>query len=189
MIRGLASLVLGLGWMASASALTPVSGLELNRYMGTWYEIASIPGPFQHRCGRDTRVEYAAAENGAIAVRSRCVRGDGGVEAAEGRGRTIDPALPAILKVTYVHLLGIWWYPLGRNQVVVALGPEYRWAVIGDPALRYGRILAREPALSDETLRVAAAALTAEGYDLCTFVLTLQTGGRDRTTRLCEIVR
>jgi apolipoprotein D and lipocalin family protein len=172
-----------------ASALTPVADFDLNRYFGTWYEIAAIPGFLQSRCARDTRSVYSAAENDAITVRSLCKRADGSEETNEGHQRRLDPASPAVFKVTFVHFLGIWWYPFGRETIVLALGPDYRWIVVGHPSLRYGRILSREPALSDDALKSAAAALATQQFDTCAFVTTPQTGGRERAARLCDLTR
>src|SRR5208282_34158 len=185
---------MGIAWvalacMAPAAALTPMADFDLNRYYGTWYEIASIPGFLQSHCARDTQLEYTAADNGAIATRARCLRSDGSIETNEAQARPLDPALPSVLKVTSVHFLGIWWYPFGRESIVIALGPEYRWLVTGHPSLHFGRILAREPSLSAEALRTITAALTKQGFDPCIFVFTPQTGGRTRSTRLCDEVR
>lgn len=178
--------ILGVACALPADALTPVTEFELTRYYGTWYEIAAIRGFLQSRCARDTRSEYAPAENGAIAVRSRCLRADGTAETSEAQARALDPALPAVLKVTGVRFLGIWWYPLGRESIVIALSPEYRWLATGHPSLRYGRILSREPALPDGALKSITATLLAEGFDPCAFVFTPQTGGRTRAGRLCD---
>ena len=172
-----------------ASALTPVADFDLNRYFGTWYEIAAIPGFLQSRCARDTQSVYSAAENDAITVRSVCKRADGSEETNEGHQRRLDPASPAVFKVTFVHFLGIWWYPFGRETIVLALGPDYRWIVVGHPSLRYGRILSREPRLSDDALKSAAAALAAQQFDTCAFVTTLQTGGLERAARVCDLTR
>jgi apolipoprotein D and lipocalin family protein len=91
-----------------------------------------------------------------------------------------------VLKLTTVHFFGIWWYPFGRESIVIALGPEYRWLVNAHPSLRYGRILAREPSLPADALRTITAALKKEGFDPCLFVFTPQTGGHTRRTRLCD---
>jgi apolipoprotein D and lipocalin family protein len=172
--------------VAPAVALTPVADFQVARYQGTWYEIASIPGFFQGKCARDTRAEYVPEEGGALIVRNRCVRPDGSVQESEGRARVLDPALPAVLKVTFVNQLGIWWYPFGRNQVVIAQGRNNQWIVIGEPSLHYGRILARQPTMPDDALRAAVAALVAEKYDLCMFMFKPQTGGRGQASRLCD---
>jgi apolipoprotein D and lipocalin family protein len=181
--------LLGLLCISSALALTPVTGFDHNRYLGTWYEIAAIPGFLQSRCARDTQTEYTAAEKGAIAAMTRCMRADGTSEINESRVRALEPSLPSVLKLTSVHFLGIWWYPFGRESIIIALDPEYRWLVSAHPSLRYGRILSRERSLSDEALKRIAATLVEESFDLCTFVFTPQTGGRERPAKLCDVVR
>jgi apolipoprotein D and lipocalin family protein len=181
--------VLALGAVKPAVALTPLADFDLNRYYGTWYEIAAIPGFLQRHCARDTQSEYHPVDNGAISARRRCLRADNSIEINEGQARPLDPALPSVLKVTAVHFLGIWWYPLGRESIVMAVGPGYEWLVTGHPSLRYGRILSREPSLPDAVLRDISATLVKEGFDPCTFVITPQTGGRSQAARLCDAVR
>ena len=175
-------------WAGSAAALAPAAGFELKNYLGTWYEIAAIPGYLQSVCARDTRLNYSDAENGAIASNSHCIRADGSVQEGETRHRSLEPEQPAVFKITSVRFLGIWWYTLGRQSIVIAFAPDYHWMVVGHPSLRYGRILSRKPTLDNADLVQAAAALAAQRFDLCAFVTTPQTGGRERATRLCELV-
>jgi apolipoprotein D and lipocalin family protein len=182
-------MLLILASLSSALALTPVANFDLNRYLGPWYEIAAIPGFLQTRCARDTQAEYTPAENGALAVQTRCTRADGTADASESRTRPLDPTLPSVLKATSVNFLGIWWYPLGRESIVIAVDPEYRWLVVGHPSLRYGRILSREPSLADSDLKAAAAVLTDQQFDLCKFVTTPQSKGRVQPARLCDILK
>src|SRR6202040_388223 len=94
-----------IGWLSPAAALNPVANFDLNRYMGTWYEIAAIRGFLQSRCARDICTEYRVAENGAFASRSSCVRDDGTAEVNECGSRPLDPELPSVLKPPAVHLL------------------------------------------------------------------------------------
>lgn len=183
------SVPLLLALSAPAAALTPVSDFDVAKYHGLWYEVAAIPGAFQNRCARDPQSEYSPGEDGALILRSKCTQSEGGTYASEGRARALEPSVPAVLKVTYVYKLGIWWYPLGRNQVVIGSGRNYEWIVIGDPSLHYGRILARDPALSKDALKTAAGVLAGEGFDLCAFVAKPQTGGRQQGARLCDEVK
>jgi apolipoprotein D and lipocalin family protein len=178
-----------LAFSAPAAALTPVSDFDVGRYNGLWYEVAAIPGYFRNKCARDTQSEYSPAEDGALIVRSKCTQSEGGSYESEGRARALDPAVPAVLKVTFVYQLGIWWYPFGRNQIVIGTGRNYEWLVIGDPSLHYGRIIARQPTLSSEALKAAAGVLAAEGFDLCAFVANPQVGGRQQMARLCDEVK
>jgi lipocalin len=178
-----------LALLAPAMALTPLPDFKLDGYVATWYEIASIRGFLQSRCARDTRTEYSIGENGALMLESKCLRADGTAERSEARARPMDPALPSVHKITGVHMLGIWWYPFGRESIVVARGPERRWLAVGHPSLRYARILAHSPALSDDDLKSAAAALAEAQFDLCSMVLTVQTEGRQKPARMCDIVK
>jgi apolipoprotein D and lipocalin family protein len=181
-------LALALVLAAPAAALTPLAGFSASRYQGSWYEIAAIPGFFRNQCERDVQLDYLQEDGGAFVMLNRCVRPDGGVLQSEGRGRALDPEVPSVLKVTFVQALGIWWYPFGRNLIVFAAGPGDRWLAIGDPSLRYGRVIARQPRLDAEALRAIDAALAAEGFDRCAFMLKPQTGGKQQATRLCDEV-
>jgi apolipoprotein D and lipocalin family protein len=188
-MRFAAPILLALVLPSTALALTPMVNFALDRFPGTWFEIAAIPGFLQSRCARDTQVSYSSAENGAFAALTRCLRADGSLDTSETRTRPLDPDLPSVFKVTSVNFFGIWWYPLGRESIVIAAGPEYRWIVLGHPSLRYGRILAREPSLADGELKLAAAALAEQQFDLCKFITTQQTGGRVQPARLCDVVQ
>lgn len=181
-----ALIVLAASVTAPAMALTPVGDFDLNRYYGTWYEIAAIRGFLQSHCARDTQSQYRPNDNGAISTEARCLRADGSTEVSQGQARPLDPSLPSVLKITTVHFLGIWWYPFGRESIVIGVGPDYNWIVVGHPSLRYGRILARQPSLPDAALRDITTMLLKEGFDPCTFVFTPQSGGRARATRLCD---
>ena len=188
-IRRVAFLSLALVPAAPAMALPPLADFTASRYQGRWYEIAAIPGFFRNQCQRDVQLDYQAEDGGALMMLNRCRRPDGSMLQSEGRGRVLDPDVPSVLKVTFVHALGIWWYPFGRNQVLFAAGPADRWLIIGDPSLRYGRVLAREPVLDASSLRAVDAALAAEGFDRCRFVLKPHTGGKDQASRLCDDVQ
>jgi apolipoprotein D and lipocalin family protein len=188
-MRFAAFVLFALAPLTPALALTPAADFDLNRYVGTWYEFASIPGFLQSKCARDTQAVYSPAENGALAVVTRCTRPDGSAEATESRTRPLEASVPAVLKVTAVNFLGIWWYPLGRESIVIAVGPNYQWIVLGHPSLRYARILSRTPSLPDDAVKSAAAALAAQQFDLCALVTTAQSAGRATTGRLCDIVK
>jgi apolipoprotein D and lipocalin family protein len=183
------SIPLLLSLTAPAAALTPLAEFNLNRYPGHWYEIAAMPGAFRNQCERDVQVDYAPEDGGALILRNRCKRPDGSLLESEGRGRVLDPDVPAVLKVTFVRALGIWWYPFGRNQTVIAADAGGRWLAIGDSTLRYGRVLARSPALDGAALRAVDAALAAEGFDRCAFVVKPQIGGASATKRLCDEIQ
>lgn len=68
----IAGTVVGLGMTRTANAqpTTPqtVARVDLDRYMGTWYEIARLPMFFQRHCASDVTANYSQQPNGAIKV-------------------------------------------------------------------------------------------------------------------------
>ena len=175
-----------------AVARTPlqtVPYVDLDRYAGRWYEIATIPAFFQRKCARDTAAEYRRGDDGMLVVVNSCTRADGGREDIEGRARVADPATNARLEVTFVRALGTWWFVFGGDYVVVGLDPDYQWALVAHPSRKYGWILARTPSLPPALLVDLGARLAAQDYDPCAFVLTAQSGsgGPPPVPRLCDV--
>ena len=150
---------------AAPAPLRTVEQVDLERYLGTWHEIARYPFRIQEQCARDTVAIYNARDDGAIGVLNRCLRADGSVFAAEGVAQVIDKQSKARLQVSF---LPAWlrWLPVGRGDYwVIDLAPDYRYAVIGEPQRRYLWILARTPQLDAQTFRGITERLAAQGYD------------------------
>jgi apolipoprotein D and lipocalin family protein len=151
-------LLLGLMLVSGAQAREPlplVASLDPVRYQGVWYEITKLPNFFQRRCLSDTRATYTLRADGQIDVLNRCRTG-GAPEAPEfdtatGLARPLD-ASRARLQVSFLPE-SLRWLPLGWGDYqVIALDPDYRWAMIGEPGRNYLWILAREPRLPAEAL-------------------------------------
>ncbi|MBL8311015.1 MAG: lipocalin family protein [Burkholderiales bacterium] len=175
--------------LASALEPVPVSTLDLNRYLGTWHEIASIPQFFQRKCVRDSRANYSLVPGDQIRVENTCTRDDGGRERADGRARRVgDPrgAGDGRLEVSFVELWGEHRFWFAADYWVIALDPDYRWAVVGHPSRRYGWVLAREPRLAPAVLAEVIGRIKSQGYDACEFIVTPQTGGLSVRRPLCE---
>lgn len=171
---------------AGAADVKTVDSLDLKRYLGAWHEIASIPQFFQRKCIRDTRATYSMIEGSLIRVENVCTREDGGKDRAEGRARQPDPASASRLEVTFVELFGEYRFWVAGDYWVIALDPDYRWAVVGHPSRRYGWVLAREPRLTPTVLAEIIGRIKLQGYDACDFVVTPQTGGLSVRRALCE---
>lgn len=171
----LAALVLSAAPAATASAepapLATVAAVDIARYAGLWYEIAAIPMWFQRNCLGDTTARYTPNPDGTIEVVNRC-RTRGGSNEARGLARIVDTRSNARLEVSFFSLLG--WRPVWGDYWVIALAPDYSWAVVGGPKRRYGWILARTPALEEATLATVRQRLEALGYDPALFVPTAQ---------------
>ena len=156
---------------AEKGPLEVVPHVDLQRYLGTWYEIATIPQGFQKGCVGVT-AEYTLRPDGDITVVNTCRQGtlDGKVRKAKAKAWVVDKKTNAKLKVRF-------FWPFTGDYWIIGLDAEYQWAIVGHPGRSYLWILGRAPqmdeGLYDELLRLVAE----KGYDLGRIKKTLQPGG------------
>lgn len=158
--------LLSLGFYSTSSIaqndpLTTVPYVDLSRYMGKWYEIASFPQRFQKGCTATT-AEYALRGDGKVAVINRChdKTPQGPERIAKGVARVVDPETQAKLKVTF-------FWPFSGDYWVIDLADDYSYAVVGHPSRKYLWILSRTPTMDDETYdTILSKLVTDKGYDL-----------------------
>jgi apolipoprotein D and lipocalin family protein len=148
----------------------PVGRVDLERYVGLWYEIAKIPNRFQKQCARGTTATYELREDGRLDVVNRCVEENGEIKEAKGIAKVEDAKSNAKLKVSFVRALGVnlFW----GDYWILGLGPEYEYAIVGSPDRKYGWILARSPTISPERLQGIFDQLVWHGYDPDDFEIT-----------------
>jgi apolipoprotein D and lipocalin family protein len=139
-----------------------VGSVDVERYMGLWYAVASVPTTFERACVQGTTAEYRLLSDGRIEVTNTCFRDDGSPFRAVGRAWVPDPSDPAKLKVSFVQLLGLWLFP--GDYWILELDPAYLFAVVGHPQRKYGWILSRSPTLPEETLNGIFSRLEGQGY-------------------------
>jgi len=161
--------VAAFGFMADQSVAPPtvVEQVEIERYMGTWYAVASIPTTFERDCARGTTAMYELLNDGSVQVTNTCTREDGTSFEAVGRAWIPDPAEPAKLKVSFVSFLGRWFF--GGDYWILELDPDYRYAVVGHPERSYGWILSRTPQLPEPELQGIFERLEEAGYRRAAF--------------------
>lgn len=149
-------------------ALRTVARVDLARYVGTWYEIASYPQRFQKGCTA-TAAEYSLREDGSIQVLNRCHRDSlkGRETVARGRARVVDRETNAKLKVSF-------FWPFWGDYWIIDLDPDYRFAVIGHPSRKYLWILSRSRTLPPSIYAGILERLTSQAYDVSKLQLTLQ---------------
>ena len=167
--------MLGAGGCASTTterlhlpALETVAHVELGRYLGTWYEIASFPQSFQRGCTATTAT-YTLRYDGELDVMNRCRLGslDGKEKTALGRARLVDRTTNAKLEVSFFRpFWGPYW--------IIDLAPDYSYAVVGHPGRDYLWILSRTSTMSEATYQTIVTRLRAQGYETSRLVRTLQ---------------
>src|SRR5690349_20437318 len=93
-----------------AQTTTPVRtvpSVDLDRYLGDWFEIARFPNRFQRQCVGDVRATYARRTDGRLDVVNRCKTADGQTE-ARGIARVVDQQTRAKLKVRFAPAWLSW---------------------------------------------------------------------------------
>jgi apolipoprotein D and lipocalin family protein len=151
---------------ADPAPVQPVAEVDLVRYSGKWYEIASFPMFFQRQCVGDTTAEYTLRQDGDVDVRNRCRTKDG-FDEATARAWAVEGSGNARLKVQF-------FWPFRGDYWVIGLDPQYRWAVVGHPERKYLWILARTPKLSAAELEAALGVAGAQGFELGRLRYTVQ---------------
>ena len=148
--------------------LKSVESIDLERYKGTWYEIASRPNRFQAGC-TGTTATYTLRDDGQISVDNQCFDGalDGPKKRAQGRARVVDPTHPAQLEVTF-------FWPFWGDYWVIDLDPDYQFAVIGQPSRKYLWILSRTPQMDEATYQGIISRLEQSQYPIDDLNKTLQ---------------
>lgn len=147
--------------------LTAVAAVDLERYLGTWFEIASFPQSFQAGCTATTAT-YRQQSDGIIEVRNACRLGapDGEAKVALGRARVGEST--AKLEVSFFG-------PFRADYWIIALADDYAWAVVGHPSRDYLWILSRTPTVDEDTYAGIVRDLDARGYQTERLQRTQQT--------------
>jgi len=156
--------------------LTVVDSVDLDRYVGVWYEIASYPAWFQRGCTAVT-ADYSLRDDGLIKVVNSCRKGslDGKLKQSTGRAKVVDTDSNAKLKVSF---FGPFW----GKYWIIDLDPDYQWVVVGEPKRKYLWILSRTRTLDDKVYERILAGLPNKGYDPDGLQRTLQPGPQTEST-------
>lgn len=149
-----------------------VPGVDLNRYLGDWFEIARLPNRFQTNCAGNVRATYALAADERLDVTNECRRQNGEVIEAKGVAKVVDTQTSARLKVrfapAFLSFLPIVW----GDYWILGLADDYSWAVVGSPDRKYLWILSRTPSMDPTQYGKAVAVATANGFAIDGLVRT-----------------
>jgi apolipoprotein D and lipocalin family protein len=145
-----------------------VESVDLGRYMGTWYEIASFPNRFQENC-TGTRATYELRDDGTVRVVNRCFADEleGEEMVVEGTAHAVADSGNAKLRVTF-------FWPFYGDYWIVALDPGYQWVAVSEAGRKYAWILARTPELDHATYEAILTELRAKQIPVHFLRKTLQ---------------
>lgn len=140
----LACLLLAAAPVIAAEPVRAVDTLDIDRYAGQWHEIAHLPVSFQKQCVGEITANYGLRRDGRISVTNACRNADGERVIAEGVARPVA-GHPGQLQVRFVPDWLSWVPLVWADYWVLALDPDYQWALVGEPDRKYLWILSRLP--------------------------------------------
>jgi apolipoprotein D and lipocalin family protein len=151
-----------------AQELQAVPFVDLGRYVGTWYEIASFPQSFQRGCFCTTAT-YSLSDKGFVIVENRCNRnGINGEESyIKGKAFIEKNSGNAKLKVQF-------FWPFRGKYWIIDLDKEYTYALVSHPNKKYLWILSRSPEMDAQTYQEILSKLASKGFDLSLLKKTTQ---------------
>jgi len=144
----------------SYAPLDTVNAVDLQRYAGTWYEIARLPNSFQKNCWNST-AEYQIINSETIRVINRCEEDSAGgeIDDVTGKAWVVEGSNNAKLKVSF-------FWPFKGDYWILELDEDYQWVAVGTPSREYLWIMAREPRWDAVPLEDVKARLAAKGFDI-----------------------
>ncbi len=140
--------------------LQTVPYVDLERYLGKWYEIALYPNWFEEGCFASTAF-YEKMKDGRIRVINQCRTGgpQGELKEAIGTAEIADTQSNAKLKVQF-------FWPFKGNYWIVDLDKDYQHVIVSEPKRQYLWILSRSPEMNPETLKKLKMKIKEKGFDL-----------------------
>lgn len=151
-------------------AVASVEQLDLSRYAGLWHEIAHLPVSFQKKCSSHISAQYTLREDGLIGVRNACTTRSGDRTEVEGVARPA-PTHPGRLKIRFAPDWLAWLPVVWADYWVIALDPDYQWAMVGGPDRKYLWILSRSPRMSQTRLEHLKDQARGMGYQLSDLIV------------------
>ena len=155
MILGMITAAVALAGCVSGPKVNnaPVAVLDLNRYLGEWYEIARFDHSFE-RGVEQAKANYTQNADGTIKVVNTGIR-DGKPKTAIGKGKKTDT--PGLLRVSFFG-------PFYADYRVMLIDKDYTYALVGSGSADYLWILSRTSGLPETAKSELLAEAQQRGY-------------------------
>lgn len=143
LLQILASMIFLSSCTTIPKGVVAVKPFDKEKYLGKWYEIARMDFRFERNLN-NTTAEYSLNPNGTIKVDNKGYNTKTGEwDQAIGKARFVGDENTAMLKVSFFG-------PFYSGYNVIALDPDYKYALIAGANLGYLWILSRETVIPDD---------------------------------------
>ena len=151
-----------------AQPLKTVPNVDLNKYAGKWFEIASFPQRFQKRC-HCTTAQYTLTDKGYLIVENRCNKDsvNGKLSYIKGKAFVVKNTGNAKLKVQF-------FWPFKGDYWIIDLANDYSYAVVSNPNKKSLWVLSRASKIDAAVYQQIIMRLKEKGFDLTKLTMTQQ---------------
>lgn len=161
----LSAVFLSAGCEGKPDNLMPVENFDINKYAGTWYEIARFDFFFEKNVNKVT-AEYTLNDDGTVKVINRGYNyKKGKFQQAEGKARFRDEKTRGALEVSFFG-------PFYGDYNVIAIDSEYTYALVAGSSYKYLWILSRTPSVPDNIRAEYTALAESLGFNVKKLVWT-----------------
>lgn len=162
------------GCATSSVNLPTQSGVDLNKYMGTWYEQARLPNRFQKDCAGDVQADYALNPDDTVSVTNQCRTSDGSTKVAKAEGRlskSVDVTDPAILQVRFAPKWTSWLPMVWGDYWIMKIEGDYQHSLVGTPDRKYLWVLSRDKQADTTTVTSLLEYAQSQGFDTASVLM------------------
>ncbi|MGN6850070.1 MAG: lipocalin family protein [Sphingomicrobium sp.] len=153
--------------VGNASVPEPAKPVDLQRYLGVWFEIARYNQRFERSCAGGVTATYSLRADESIDVVNRCRESDGSTKEAHGRAKIVDRVTNAKIKVNFFGpFYGDYW--------ILDHADDYSWSIAGEPSGRYLWILSRASNPGETVIKELVRRAQGLGYDTRLLIYTEQ---------------
>lgn len=132
---------------AFAKGLPTAEYVDINRYIGKWYAISSLPQFYTWKCKGQT-AEYKIINEQSISVKNTCIKARG-KSAIYGQAVIENAATNAELVVTFNNFFTRLFRVRG-DYTIIKLDPDYKYVIIGSQDRKTLWIMSRTPDMPEE---------------------------------------
>lgn len=153
---------------AVPAGIEPITGFDVNQYLGCWYEIARLDNRFQRGLEQVTAT-YSLREDGSVRVENT------GWNSQSKQKKTIIGRAKFVSDDQIGHLKVSFWGPFYGSYVVFHLEADYSVAMVCGSSRDYCWILARNPALPAEDIARYREIAQENGFAVENFIYASST--------------
>lgn len=139
--------------------LDTVDQVDLEKYMGKWYEIERLPNKFEAglKC---VTAEYALLDNGNIRVLNSGINEESGeLKSSQGIAKSANDEAPGELKVSFFR-------PFYGDYFIMELDENYQYVLVGAPSRDFLWILSRSPNFNDQVAQELKQKASTQGFPI-----------------------